>query len=44
LGGGGIHDILELELAPDEQLYLTAKLDVLKSAMQQVDNYLKVSI
>jgi malate/lactate dehydrogenase len=44
LGSGGIHEIIPLELAPDEQPYLTATLDVLKPAMRQVDNYLEVSI
>jgi hypothetical protein len=42
LGGGGIHDILELKLAPDEHPYLTINIDVLKTAMRQVDNYLDI--
>jgi malate/lactate dehydrogenase len=43
LGRGGIHNILEMKLAPDERYYLTVTLDVLKATMQQVDNYLGVS-
>jgi malate/lactate dehydrogenase len=43
LGRGGIHNILEMKLAPDERSYLTVTLDALKATMQQVDNYLGVS-
>lgn len=43
LGSGGIIEIKEFMLAPDEQPYLTATLDVLKAAMRQVEDFLTTS-
>lgn len=40
LGSGGIIEIKELKPAPDEQPYLAKTIDVVKSAIQQVDAYL----
>jgi malate dehydrogenase len=40
LGRGGVRRVVELDLAPDEEPYLAATLEVLRPAMQQVDNYL----
>lgn len=39
LGAGGVKSIVELELAPDEQAGFAATLDVLKTAMRQVDDF-----
>ena len=43
LGSGGIHKIQERSLAPDEQPYLEATLNVLKPAMRQVEDFLGIS-
>jgi malate/lactate dehydrogenase len=43
LGSGGIHKILELEIAADEKPYLDITLKVLKESVRQVDDYLKNS-
>ena len=42
-GSGGVHDIVELELKPEEQTYLKGTLDVLTKAMRQVDDFVKES-
>jgi len=39
LGSGGVIEIKELALAPDEQTYLEATVKVLKAAMQQVEAF-----
>jgi malate dehydrogenase len=41
LGSGGIIEIKELALAPDEQSYLANTTNVLKEAMRQVDTFLE---
>lgn len=41
LGSSGVQNIVELEIAPDEQPFLNKTLDVLKTAMSQVNDFLK---
>ncbi len=43
-GSGGIIEIKEYPLAPDEQSYLAATLDVLRAAVKQVDEFLAKSV
>ena len=43
LGSGGIHKIMELEIAADEKPYLDNTLKVLNTGMRLVDDYIKTS-
>jgi malate dehydrogenase len=43
LGSGGIHEVIELELEPEEKTYLKTTLNVLQPAMRVVDDFIASS-